>query len=372
MRPPERNPGPMHVDGGPDLLLPAPPHLRPYGSSTRSRPLGAARTPSVYFAGSGLRRLSYGNGLSVALSAVLGLGAEYPDRDGISVKKGSSANWTAHLSAARHLAVFRVDLARCFMLIPLDMDLPQGGLIGGTRGMPKVSHRQCGRGKVLRQLRYFPHVHPGCRGKALAASVHPSYATIGAENHCGEVTTMGNKADNTHHEDSQLQAQDTATEPEWAIEPTGAPEDFGIPQFSRPVQKRVWDRQEAYLAAYAECGRRNKAAATVGLTYWAIRHWDRHDVFSFRERQDVAHLIYCETQVEGLIDERLANPEGNRGSDILLMFKAKAEMPEKYREEVKIVDTRETKDLLEELRRLGRPNVIEGSVVSKEPPQESE
>ena len=33
-----------------------------------------------------------------------------------------------------------------------------------------------------------------------------------------------------------------------------------------------------------------------------------------------------------MIDDRLENPQGNRGSDILLMFKAKAEMPEKYRE----------------------------------------
>ena len=183
---------------------------------------------------------------------------------------------------------------------------------------------------------------------------------------------MGNKADNTHQQDSLPQVQDTATEPAWAIEPTGGPEEFGIPQFSRPVQKRVWDRQEAYLAAYAECGRRNKAAATVGLTYWAIRHWDRHDVFSFRERQDVAHLVYCETRVEGLIDERLANPEGNRGSDILLMFKAKAEMPEKYREEVHVVDTSATKDLLAELRRRGQARVIEGSLAPQEPPKEPE
>ena len=182
---------------------------------------------------------------------------------------------------------------------------------------------------------------------------------------------MNNEADKIPQRSLQ-QGQNTASEADWAIEPSGAPSDFGIPQFSRPVQKRVWDRQEAYLAAYAECGRRNKAAATVGLTYWAIRHWDRHDVFSFRERQDVAHLVYCETRVEGLIDERLANPEGNRGSDILLMFKAKAEMPEKYREEVKIIDTGATKERLRELRALGRPNVIEGSLAPEQPTDPSD
>ena len=86
----------------------------------------------------------------------------------------------------------------------------------------------------------------------------------------------------------------------------------------------------------------------------------------------LAHADYCETQVEGLIDSRLANPEGNRGSDILLMFKAKAEMPEKYREEVKIVDTSATKDLLAELRRLGQAKVVEGSLAPSEPTQEPE
>ena len=177
---------------------------------------------------------------------------------------------------------------------------------------------------------------------------------------------MSNKADNTHHRNSLPQVQDTASAPEWAIEPSGAPEEFGIPQFSRPVQKRVWDRQEAYLAAYAECGRRNKAAATVGLSYWAIRNWDRHDVFSFRERQDVAHLVYCETKVEGLIDSRLEKPEGNRGSDVLLMFQAKAEMPAKYREEVRVIDSGATKELLNQLRSMGQPREPEPPAIEGE------
>jgi hypothetical protein len=50
---------------------------------------------------------------------------------------------------------------------------------------------------------------------------------------------------------------------------------------------------------------------------------------------EIAHADYCE-RIEEDIDERLGNPKGNRGSDILLMFKAKAEMPGKYREDVKV------------------------------------
>ena len=37
--------------------------------------------------------------------------------------------------------------------------------------------------------------------------------------------------------------------------------------------------------------------------------------------------------------DRLENPQGNRGSDPLLMFKTKAEMPEKYREDIKLLDS---------------------------------
>ena len=71
---------------------------------------------------------------------------------------------------------------------------------------------------------------------------------------CNEPMKNNNTSNQDSGQDSLLPVQDSAAEAEWAIEPTGAPEEFGIPQFSRPVEKRVWQRQEAYLAAYRECG----------------------------------------------------------------------------------------------------------------------
>jgi hypothetical protein len=50
-----------------------------------------------------------------------------------------------------------------------------------------------------------------------------------------------------------------------------------------------------------------------------------------------AHEAYIEAQEEEM-DNRLKNPQGKRGSDELLMFKLKAEKPEKYREEVKVLN----------------------------------
>ena len=81
----------------------------------------------------------------------------------------------------------------------------------------------------------------------------------------------------------------------------------------------------------------------------------------FRERRDIAHQDWCEEFIEGRIDSRLDEPQGNRGSDVLLMFQAKAEMPDKYREQMTVVDTSAIKESLDVLKSLGVPRVVEGT-----------
>jgi hypothetical protein len=143
-------------------------------------------------------------------------------------------------------------------------------------------------------------------------------------------------------------------------ESTGAPEEFGLQYATAPHEKaRCWDRQELH-EAYRRSGKVGQAAVAVGLTRWAHDNWMRNDSFGYRDRFKLAHSEYCET-IENMMDQRLAEPSGNRGSDVLLMFKMKAEMPEKYREQVAIVDTAATKAVLDELRKLGAPRVIEGT-----------
>ncbi len=133
-------------------------------------------------------------------------------------------------------------------------------------------------------------------------------------------------------EDKNLAPRQPDTEQDWALEPVGKPEEFGLAKDSRPSKKRVWDRQEVFLAAFAECGKPVVAARNCDISYWTHIHWEKKDIFGYKERLNAAHAVYCQAKVEGLIDDRLENPQGNRGSDILLMFKAEAEMPEKYRE----------------------------------------
>ena len=139
-----------------------------------------------------------------------------------------------------------------------------------------------------------------------------------------------------------------AETPDWALEPTGAAEEFGLTLDTTHLKKQIWGRQELFLAAYRKCGKINKAAVEAGMTRWAVIHWQRVDVFDFNKRLDAAHADYCEA-IEQMIDDRLENPQANRGSDPLLMFKTKAEMPEKYREDVKVIDSGIGLKLLEKL-----------------------
>jgi hypothetical protein len=103
--------------------------------------------------------------------------------------------------------------------------------------------------------------------------------------------------------------------PEWEWIPTGAPEEFGLPPNATLLQKAVWHRQEMFLEAYRRCGKINKAAVAVGLTRWAVIHWQRKDVFEFNRRIEAAHEDYCEDVIEQDIDDTLEDRKFNH--DIL-------------------------------------------------------
>jgi hypothetical protein len=125
-----------------------------------------------------------------------------------------------------------------------------------------------------------------------------------------------------------------------------------------PHQVEVWNRQELFLAAYAKVGKRGLAAKEAGITVWGVDNWVRTDVYSIKKRMKLAHEHYVES-LEQLMDDRLSNPTGNRGSDILLMFKLKAEAPEKYREDVKVLGVSAPLEMLEKLREMAAKDLKE-------------
>jgi hypothetical protein len=158
-------------------------------------------------------------------------------------------------------------------------------------------------------------------------------------------------------------------DPESDIQFEPTPQDYGLPENPRPQQMQLWNRQELFLAAYAKTGKRAQAAKEAGISVWCVEKWIATDVYGIRKRMELAHQEYVESQEE-LMDNRLANPQGNRGSDVLLMFKLKAEAPEKYREEVKVIGMEASKQMMDRLREMAtrerealeKGQVVEGQI----------
>jgi hypothetical protein len=127
------------------------------------------------------------------------------------------------------------------------------------------------------------------------------------------------------------------------------PSDFSQ---SMPLhQRQVLGRQEHFLQAYTQLGKKSKAAEACNIPVATVDSWQLRDLHDFNKRIAEAHTRYVEN-LEQLMDERLQNPQGNRGSDVLLMFKLKAEAPQKYREEVKVVGIEASKQMMDKLREL--------------------
>jgi hypothetical protein len=133
------------------------------------------------------------------------------------------------------------------------------------------------------------------------------------------------------------------------VEPT--PQDYGFPETPSTVNRQCWDRQQAFLLAYSQLGTILHAAKAVGIHRDTVNKWISADLYFFKKRMDLAHDDYCDW-IQGIIRDRIANPQGNRGSDVLVMFTAKAEMPEKYREEVKVIGMEASKNMMDRLREM--------------------
>jgi hypothetical protein len=142
-----------------------------------------------------------------------------------------------------------------------------------------------------------------------------------------------------------------ATEPEGmeldSLAPT--PQEYGFPikPTSRDVQ--VWHHQEAFLEAFRRCGKIGIAARAIGLTRWAVDRWLRTDQYTFKKRMEDAHADYVE-----LLEEDMDNfiEASKHNTQIARIFRLRAEHPEKYREEVKVLGVSAPLQMLDKLRGL--------------------
>ena len=110
--------------------------------------------------------------------------------------------------------------------------------------------------------------------------------------------------------------------------------------------------QERALKAYAQT-RSDMAAATVaGVHRTTVLRWKRENYLRYRDRLFDADATFV-TSLEKRMWDRIGDPAGNRGSDILLMFALKAHAPELYRE-LPAMDDETAKETLAQLRKLSK------------------
>jgi hypothetical protein len=114
-------------------------------------------------------------------------------------------------------------------------------------------------------------------------------------------------------------------------------------------QRQVWDRQELFLQAFARLGKKIRAAEHAGISVKTVEDWQSRDLRGFNKRLAQAHDRYveqCEEQMDRTIEQKPA------ATQILQIFRLKAEAPEKYREEVKVVGIEASKQMMDRLREL--------------------
>lgn len=98
------------------------------------------------------------------------------------------------------------------------------------------------------------------------------------------------------------------------------------------MNKITEEQKEKALAVYAEMGNMSKAAEAINMNRKTLqREMGRNK--AFREDMQNAKAVYCD-RLEALLDDRIKKPDKDKASAILLMFKLKAEMPDKYREKI--------------------------------------
>ena len=121
------------------------------------------------------------------------------------------------------------------------------------------------------------------------------------------------------------------------------------------VPQNQRDRQDRFLAAFRVRGTVSKAAEDAGIARETCYDWLQNDSQGFKDRMEEARRGFTET-LENMMMDRLSEPQGNRGSDVLLMFSLNANNPSKYRPNTPQPDDA-GKDIIKALRAGGRRKI---------------
>lgn len=133
-----------------------------------------------------------------------------------------------------------------------------------------------------------------------------------------------------------------------------------------------------YCDAFGKLGSVTKATAVAGVSRETVRNWEREDRFGFRQQLRDAQATYMD-MLESMALDRVKSPEGNRGSDTLLIALNNANNPDKWRgNQASIVVEDSVLQALMALQQQGaaireqlpEPKVVEGQVVEEKLPWE--
>lgn len=104
----------------------------------------------------------------------------------------------------------------------------------------------------------------------------------------------------------------------------------GLATVSDATENNTIATQNAFLEAFAKLGTIHSAAAVAEVHRMTVWRWDNGDVLGFSDRYVQAQHDFRE-YLQEIARQRVEDPTGNRGSDVLLLGLLNAHWPEKYR-----------------------------------------
>ena len=123
-----------------------------------------------------------------------------------------------------------------------------------------------------------------------------------------------------------------------------------LPPLPTLKDQTTWHSQQDFLGAMGGHGTIQKSCQLSGVNRESVRRWRNDDVLGFAERFQAAVAAYGD-YLEDMVHDRLENPTGNRGSDVLLMARLNAERPEKWSRNIKLTHD-VPNELIQQLRAL--------------------
>lgn len=125
-----------------------------------------------------------------------------------------------------------------------------------------------------------------------------------------------------------------------------------MPDGLLPGQRATWRDQDAFLKTFAKVGTRSTACRAIGISTSQPSFWEQTDSLGFKARLALAEQAWGD-HLEQVAFERIASPDKNRGSDLLLITLLNAYKPLRYKPAIVLSDNT-LSETLEALRTIKR------------------